>query len=647
MFWSLAVALASPPIWTADTVEIRSSEEGLAVLRTPTGSVTVGSTTVERITPDGTAIVEPLGFSASGRFFGPSTPCDLDGDGYDELIDVGDASLGLDQGPRVLIRDRSSGTVLRTFLPPSWGPEQTIVDLACTDLEGDGEREVITVVGSELLGRSFAASLWVWNEDGTLRREVVLGAAPSLQTLALGQTDLDPALEVVLPDRTIVDGATWSPQGTIPTDVLEVQLFDVDGDGVDEQLQRTSNTVSLVGASGTWWSVDARGAMHIGDYDGDGDAEVVVANAMPSQNVYSGPWTVRQVRDALTGLRRVPASRGRRCRSWWPHDHDGDGVAQLRCDDAYQGQIVFDPALGTTRQARGQGGPNPLSPHRVDLDGDGVEEVLWMAGVPFTAEQRIVVRDAGGQWLGQMALPELALPPTVVDVDLDGDHEVVHGGRVWHWSRSGGFTEGAPLIASTPWNTCVLAVDDFDGDGLTEVLFDSCSTLSRLQRLDLGTGGIHDLGVFSIGRVWHVGDVDGDGRSEVIGFSGVGMLRVQRIDGSTMFEIPADHWAPVPHRRDVRVVVSDGADLSLVQLGPLGASTLFSTTAPASYGGYGLFLEGGYLWYRGASLVTDHAWSPSMGDVALDALSSTHPRVVVGNTLWLTTLEGAWGQRWP
>ncbi|MCX4243602.1 FG-GAP-like repeat-containing protein [Paraliomyxa miuraensis] len=265
---------------------------------------------------------------------------------------------------------------------------------------------------------------------------------------------------------------------------------------------------------GRFESGEAYASPTVGDVDGDGRPEVVVATwEDPGQvHVLDGESLALRWSAALGPLGAFGAP--------WVGDVDGDGEAEVVVA-SLDGRVICLSSTGQERWATQTGGRLNFQPTVADLDGDGAPELLV---TPHMDDDPLVVlrgRDGRehARWPG---VATRRARPEVLDVDGDGRPEVLlssasrgivglsgDGGVRWEY----GFRDVdglQPAAAGSP------VVADLDGDGAAEVVagFEDGS----LHVVDARDGALRwrfQTGREEVEASPVVADVDGDGRAEV------------------------------------------------------------------------------------------------------------------------------------
>jgi outer membrane protein assembly factor BamB len=209
---------------------------------------------------------------------------------------------------------------------------------------------------------------------------------------------------------------------------------DVDGDGTAEVVVATldGRVVCLSDEGRLRWEAHTGGRLNfeptVADLDGDGRREILV-----TPHADDDPLVVLE---GASGRERArwPEVATRRAR---PEvlDVDGDGRPEVFVSSGTQGvvSLTFDGAVRWRHgfldedglQAAGAG-----SPVLADLDGDGGVEVV--AGFEDGSLLVVDARDGGLRWRFRTGREEIEASPAVADVDGDGLSEVFVAGHDRH-----------------------------------------------------------------------------------------------------------------------------------------------------------------------------------------------------------------------
>ena len=287
-----------------------------------------------------------------------------------------------------------------------------------------------------------------------------------------------------------------------------------------------------------------------GDYDGDGDLDVLVAGPgrqdVSVTTIYKnngGIFTESGV--AVLGLQFAAAAWG---------DFDGDGDLDLAMIGLTTAQIP------TTRIYRNDGGTNftPVAGdftgvyagtvNWADYDGDGDLDLLVTGvtttgpvGIPAT---RLYRNDGNGVFTSvSHPFPNVYLGAVAWgDYDKDGDLDVVISGTsgngglsatLWRNDGAGNFVDSGANLP--PMDIGFAAWGDYDGDGDLDLLFGGDSYagwISRIYRNDAGIFTDANAGLLPV--IWSSaawGDYDNDGDLDIllIGYDPAASVRVSRL----------------------------------------------------------------------------------------------------------------------
>lgn len=221
-------------------------------------------------------------------------------------------------------------------------------------------------------------------------------------------------------------------------------------------------------------------------------------------------------------------------------------VPHLAFSQAYQGKVQEDYSIKVKRLPTSSPTPrqNPNTPEQIagfpkgfsanantknfrnvalsDINGDGVEDILFAAGNRF-----MVVSNQEVLWTNSMTGVGI-YPPSIADIDNDGDLEIVQvtggngqKGKVYAMDHLGNNLPGFPKSYNDNWILTTAALSDLDGDQQMEIIF--------VERNPPG-GNIHVIK--NDGTSWSkdwplrlpgtpaitpsVADIDNDGAKEIV-----------------------------------------------------------------------------------------------------------------------------------
>lgn len=328
-------------------------------------------------------------------------------------------------------------------------------------------------------------------------------------------------------------GSGWTLPGVGGNDLVVAQM---DDDAALEIATTSGKVIDTATRSVQWFRTEGfPGRLLAGDIDGDGRAELIVAEGWYWVWAYDvekqlPKWSLHMDHD----ISAVALA-----------DVDGDGRADLLVGDGQWGSVhAFDPqSLREIGQiANPEHGVTAIAV--ADVNGDGVAELLWGAGATSSGSDHLYV----ARWATRSILwqnDDLTGPfvgPVVGDLDGDGVPEIVFAS----YKSESGYDSGRIIVVDSR-TLAVRAISpgvadgyfgwtglhdiklrDIDGDGKLEIVvgtdylydglieiykFSSDNRFTRVWRNATRPVGAPFLSV-------EVADVDGDGKLEVLG--GVG-----------------------------------------------------------------------------------------------------------------------------
>ncbi|MCB9134493.1 MAG: VCBS repeat-containing protein [Anaerolineales bacterium] len=321
-------------------------------------------------------------------------------------------------------------------------------DVALGDLDGDGDLDAF-------LARYDSDRVWLNNGQGGFISNVqTLGSNPSV-AVALGDLDGDTDLDAVVLEDTGAAIVRWFNQGGIQ-----------------------GGTPGTFAQSGAASGPDMPGAVALGDLDGDGDLDILLARIL-----------------------------GRPSQVWL-----NDGAGQF----IDSGQTLIND--GSNGVALG------------DVDGDGDLDALTADG----SQLRLWVNQGGDQGgtegvfmdAGQSLPTALSMAVALGDVDGDGDLDAASaqmnsGWQLWiNQGGDQGGTEGVFTANGAPMGGTGnrhLALDDVDGNGSLDVFVARAG--ANTVWLNQGDGAFQDSGA-QLGTLFSeavaLGDLDDDGDPDAV-----------------------------------------------------------------------------------------------------------------------------------
>jgi hypothetical protein len=314
---------------------------------------------------------------------------DVTGDGHPNIVVVKEYehSLGATGSYAVVVYDRF-GTIVWESNRFSGSDFDYVTAPILSDMDHDGNVEII--VGRVIL-----------NSDGTTRGVGVAGRGAAVDSFlsegtipAVADLDLDGIEEV------IVGNAMYSPDGALvwlgsgqPDGMVSVANLDDDPEG--EFIAVSYNTVRAVDTDGTilWGplempSSNITSAAAIGDIDGDGHPEIIVAGGSELWAL-SHEGTIQWTASVIDESGATGAS---------IFDFDGDGIPEVVYIDE-QEMIVFDGESGAVKFFSSEHSSVTMYdyPTIADVDGDDQAEII-ICHDGFSEGAVSALGDLDGSW---------------------------------------------------------------------------------------------------------------------------------------------------------------------------------------------------------------------------------------------------------
>jgi subtilisin family serine protease len=190
------------------------------------------------------------------------------------------------------------------------------VQVSAGDVDGDGDLEIVTAVGDGV-----SNDVVIWALDGKEQsRFSVEGLTPNTPfILALGNIDLDPALEIIVGEgqgssRVMVydgDGERLASLSAFEKYVnvgMSLAAGDVDADGIDEIVMSSDagkeSKIAVLKADGSVYATFSLGAkvgavsVAVGDIDGDGHEDVFVSPTQHAGTIHVFDGVTKEVQRA-------------------------------------------------------------------------------------------------------------------------------------------------------------------------------------------------------------------------------------------------------------------------------------------------------------------------------------------------------------
>lgn len=258
-------------------------------------------------------------------------------------------------------------------------------------------------------------------------------------------------------------------------------------------------------------------AVVIGDLNGDGDSDLVVANSGSGNvsvllNNGDGTFTDDERYETDSGPQSIGIG-----------DLDGDGDLDLAVANAGGGNvsILLNNGNGTfgadmTFPVGGKGFSSPSSIVLGDVDGDGDLDFATANLEPFNVS---VLLNNGDGAFGDEVLYPLFVPGSVAFGDLDGDGDldlIIANEFIWIRLNDGDGHFGELTSMPACSGAFFVTTGDLDSDGDLDIVFTNANTVGFLS--NNGDATFAEAEVFRIGAIAFgvaVGDLNGDGAPDL------------------------------------------------------------------------------------------------------------------------------------
>lgn len=419
----------------------------------------------------------------------------------------------------------------------SYGVDPMPVGVACADLDADGDVDLAVThvaAGTVSLLENSAGSF-------SLRGSLPMGDGAFGVTLADLNGDTRPDLATANRDAgtvtirlatgafTFGDGQSH-PVGQLPYSVVSGD-FDNDGrpDLASANFGSGSATV-LRNGSGSWTSQTVPVGsgplkLSLADFDRDGYIDITSAN-------YNEASALIRINDGQGGFQLPTSIPVEEASNVLCGDLDGDGKLDLLILTQDMGAFLnsFEVRFGTGDGTFVSGvqrslGVNLSQPRLVDLDSDGDLDLVGIAGSGNTSYLAFYYNDGAGVF-GVPLLQEVYAAGYYAIGDLNGDGwadavvslHVGSPGVLVYLNDGSGSLVSAPVQGWTPTQRNGLALGDFDGDGLLDLVIDEEPPVIRRGNGDGTFGAPVSLGTTAPYK-FELGDLNNDGALDIVGMS--------------------------------------------------------------------------------------------------------------------------------
>jgi hypothetical protein len=372
---------------------------------------------------------------------------DVDHDGKHEIFVATERSIV-----------KLDGVVRGPVASATLGENDTCADLKFGDIDRNGAPELVCVTESMYWQNWQPVVLVI--DAGDMSVRAALPAAPYGQSLALGNVDADPQLEIVTGGGYVIDGLSLATQWYYPGTPggydhgfgFDLETADLDGNGVAEIVASVDweapvRVYSAVTQSTlfSYLNYEDVGGMTLGDLDGDGKPEVIVG---PGQG------------DFLTVYKLVSNGAQVAYRSTYYYN-DVNGIVVGDFDDDGRNEALIGSGYNHSAGPLVIVGGATLAGLDVEWEPDA-PSVLYG---PFF----------GGDLMGNSLHPRW---PVFGTVRSYSSQTILDAPRLIRMNPVSGDLE---MSADIGWNAngeAVLAVSDYDADGNEEVILSTADGYS-------------------------------------------------------------------------------------------------------------------------------------------------------------------------
>jgi len=353
-------------------------------------------------------------FSTMGTHIGRNSMHSLDIDNDGEIEMLCSAQYGYEEWMWYLLKfNKSSGIYEIIWNSAIYNKEISCIEV--DDIDGDGVYEIM--VGAD-------KTLEVFNGQ-KLSIEKTVEFDKDIHSIVIGDADNDGDVELVVQNSDeikILHKSTFEVEYTLAYDATALLVGNVDQDDQYEIVLNSGTILELSeGVVKEDWQFHAEssyGYIELSDIDSDNILEVI----------YAKQWYTISVYDIDAKSMKYAINTDLNIHDVLAYDTNNDGVDEIVYGDAQWGEIH---CIDATTQSELWNIRNPehgVSKINIaDVDGDGVEELIWGSGWTSSGSDHLFVADINTktiEWKSKhIDGPFYAIE--IGDVDADGVDEIV------------------------------------------------------------------------------------------------------------------------------------------------------------------------------------------------------------------------------
>ena len=287
-------------------------------------------------------------------------------------------------------------------------------------------------------------------------------------------------------------------------------------------------------------------AVAVGDFKGDGRLDIVTASEFSSNTISvllgNGDGTFQPAVSYAAGTNPIAV---------WTGDFNGDGkldILTVNGDSSVSvllgnGNGTFQSPLVTNFVSN-----DPKALTVGDFNGDGKLDLAMPVSVPQVGDCALVVMlgkgDATFAPAGAASAGPTPIPDSIQAADTNGDGKLdlvavaAVGVSVTVFLGNGDGSFQTALNSPTGISSAFLALADFNGDGIPDVVLSGSSGLAVLLGKGDGTFGLAILPTSTSDGALFTGDLNGDGKADIVAVDISGIVTVLLGNGDGTFQQP-------------------------------------------------------------------------------------------------------------